>query len=67
MGKEEYAKLEKRARDRRAKIDYLLKGPQPNSWSATMPAYAYTCICPDPDYRRQERTLWKGGADARKR
>lgn len=25
---------------------------KPNTWSANMPAYAYTELCPDPDYRR---------------
>lgn len=25
---------------------------RPNTWSANMPAYAYTELCPDPDYRR---------------
>ncbi len=25
---------------------------RPNTWSANMPPYAYTELCPDPDYRR---------------
>lgn len=25
---------------------------KPNTWSANMPPYAYTELCPDPDYRR---------------
>lgn len=25
---------------------------RPNTWSANMPVYAYTELCPDPDYRR---------------
>lgn len=55
MGKEKQEELEKRARDRRAKIAYLLSGPRAVSWSATMPAYAYTCICLNPEYRREQR------------
>ena len=25
---------------------------RPNTWSANMPPYAYTELCPDSDYRR---------------
>lgn len=54
MSKEKMAELMTRARNRRAKISYLLNAPQPKSWSALMPAYAYTCCCIDPLYRSEQ-------------
>lgn len=31
--------------------EYMLKEPKATSWSATMPPYCYTELCPDPKYR----------------
>ncbi len=28
-----------------------LREPPPDTWSAIMPAYCYTALCPDPDLR----------------
>ncbi|WP_333648005.1 hypothetical protein [Lacrimispora sp.] len=28
-----------------------IKGPRPQTFSATMPPYAYTSLCPDPNLR----------------
>ena len=37
-------------RRRRASVqDYILKGPRPETWSAVMPAYCYTVLCPVPE------------------
>jgi hypothetical protein len=30
----------------------IIKGPRPATWSARMPAYAGTSLCPDPELRR---------------
>nr|DAF74545.1 MAG TPA: hypothetical protein [Caudoviricetes sp.] len=39
-------------RRRRASVqDYILKGPRPETWSAVMPAYCYTALCPVPGLR----------------
>lgn len=39
-------------RRRRASVqDYILKGPRPETWSAVMPAYCYTVLCPVPGLR----------------
>ncbi len=29
----------------------IINGPKPTTWSARMPAYAGTSLCPDPDLR----------------
>ena len=29
-----------------------IRGPKLDGWSARMPAYAYTSLCPDEKYRR---------------
>ncbi|MFR0037388.1 MAG: hypothetical protein ACLRVC_05310 [Enterocloster sp.] len=29
-----------------------IRGPKLDEWSARMPAYAYTSLCPDERYRR---------------
>ena len=29
-----------------------LREPPPDTWSATMPAYCYTVLCPDPELRQ---------------
>ncbi|HBE87183.1 MAG TPA: hypothetical protein DDW53_20330 [Lachnoclostridium sp.] len=38
-----------------AKQGYILKGPKPNTFSARMPAYTYTSLCPDPARREPPR------------
>lgn len=30
----------------------IINGPKPTTWSARMPAYAGTSLCPDPELRR---------------
>ena len=35
-----------------ASAESAIKEPPPNTWSARMPAYAYTSLCPDPGLRR---------------
>lgn len=30
----------------------IINGPKPTTWSARMPAYAGTSLCPDPKFRR---------------
>lgn len=36
------------------KQEYILKGPRPETHSATMPAYCYTEACPDPGPREAD-------------
>ena len=45
--KEEHAAAVATERARAAKQEYILKGPKAGTFSATMPAYAYTSLCPD--------------------
>ena len=46
--KEEHAMALQSAQARAAKQEYILKGPRSETHSATMPAYCYTAMCPDP-------------------
>lgn len=54
--KEEHAMALQSAQARAAKQEYILKGPRPETHSATMPAYCYTPACPDPDLREP---IWR--------
>ena len=55
-----HAKTERRRKanqlQRKAAIaaadEEIIKGPRPATWSARMPAYAGTSLCPDPELRR---------------
>lgn len=67
--KEEYAAVLQEARLRAAKQEYILKGPRPETHSATRPAFCYTSLCPDPALRksmvgrrRQEEGVGEYGA-----
>jgi hypothetical protein len=46
--KEEHAIAFYTERSRAAKQDYILKGQKAGTFSALMPAYAYTSLCLDP-------------------
>ena len=54
--KEEHAITLQSAQARAAKQEYILKGPRPETHSATMPAYCYTAMCPDPELREP---IWR--------
>ena len=54
--KEEHAMALQSAQARAAKQEYILKGPRPETHSATMPAYCYTPACPDPKLREP---IWR--------
>ena len=54
--KEEHAINLQSAQARAAKQEYILKGPRPETHSATMPAYSYTELCPDPELREP---IWR--------
>ena len=54
--KEEHAINLQSAQARAAKQEYILKGPRPETHSATMPAYCYTAMCPDPKLREP---IWR--------
>lgn len=56
--KEEHAIALQSAQARAAKQEYILKGPRPETHSATMPAYCYTAACPVPWLREP---IWRGG------
>ena len=49
--KEEHAAVHSMEHARAAKQGYILKGPKANTFSARMPAYTYTSLCPDPALR----------------
>lgn len=34
-----------------------IRGPKLDEWSARMPAYAYTSLCPDERYRRKKKKI----------
>ena len=34
-----------------------IKEPQPETWSARMPAYAFTELCPDPNIREPSEVV----------
>lgn len=34
-----------------AKMEIMLREPRPQTWSARMPAYCYTVLCPVPGLR----------------
>ena len=52
--KSEYRQVAEQRRRRAAVQDYILKGPRPETWSAVMPAYCYTVLCPVPERRGNE-------------
>ena len=54
--KEEHAMALQSAQARAAKQEYILKGPRPETHSATMPAYCYTPACQDPELREP---IWR--------
>ena len=35
-----------------AKVEMMLREPPPKTWSARMPAYCFTELCPDRELRR---------------
>jgi hypothetical protein len=49
--KDERATMLSTEQARAAKQDYILKGPPAMTFSARMPAYTYTSLCPDPALR----------------
>lgn len=49
--KTDYIKVAEQRRRRASVQDYILKGPRPETWSAVMPAYCYTALCPVPGLR----------------
>ena len=51
--KEEHAAELQAERARAAKQEYILKGPRPKTHSATMPAFCFTELCPDPGLRKR--------------
>jgi len=53
--KKEHAVILSAEHARAAKQDHILKGPPATTFSATMPAYTYTSLCPDPALREQPR------------
>ena len=48
-------------RARAAAAASAVKEPTPDTWSATMPAYCYTVLCPDPELRAAPR---RSGGDS---
>lgn len=40
------------AQERQTGYEKMLTGPRPKTWSARMPAYCYTELCPEPELRR---------------
>ena len=59
--KTDYIKVSEQQRRRASVQDYILKGPRPETWSAQMPAYCYTVLCPVPGLR--ENTGGEIGGD----
>jgi len=53
--KENHAAMHSMEHARAAKQGYILKGPKVNTFSARMPAYTYTSLCPDPARREPPR------------
>lgn len=51
MGKGHIAMLAAN-RGREAKMEIMLRNPRPQTWSARMPAYCYTELCPVRRLRR---------------
>lgn len=49
--KKEHAVMLSTEHARAAKQDHILKGPPATTFSARMPAYTYTSLCPDPALR----------------
>ncbi|MDR7813367.1 hypothetical protein [Lacrimispora sp.] len=49
--KEEHATMLSAEHARAAKQGYVIKGPKTDTFSARMPAYTYTSLCPDPALR----------------
>lgn len=49
--KTDYIKVSEQRRRRASVQEDILKGPQPETWSAQMPAYCYTALCPEPELR----------------
>lgn len=62
MGKGHIATLAAN-RGREAKMEIMLREPRPKTWSARMPAYCYTELCPVPGLRRWPASEEKGDCD----
>lgn len=60
--KEEHAAIVATERARAAKLEEMLKGPQAMTFSAQMPAYTYTGLCPDQELR-EAPGVKRGGVD----
>lgn len=50
MRKEEFRSALQMERKKVECAAYIMLGPRVNTWSAIMPAYCYTELCPDPGY-----------------
>lgn len=55
MGKEQTIKKIQMYGARGILIDQIMHGPPAKTWSATMPPYCYTVLCPDPRYQYKRR------------
>lgn len=62
MGKGHIATLAAN-RGREAKYENMRKDPPTRTWSARMPAYCYTELCPVPELRRYPASEEKGDCD----
>lgn len=60
LTKTDYIKVSEQRRRRASIQDDILKGPRPETWSAQMPAYCYTVLCPVVEL--QDKQIISGGA-----
>ena len=48
------------AKAKAAAAEAAIREPPPTTWSATHPAYCFTVLCPEPEWRRKP----EGGGNA---
>ncbi len=50
--KKQHAEVLQKQQAMAAKVEMMLREPPPKTWSARMPAYCFTELCPDWELRR---------------
>lgn len=58
--KERHAGKNAQERARQTNYENMIKQPPPKTWSARMPAYCFTPLCPDREWRTADREKGEG-------
>lgn len=53
--KEQHAARTAQEKASQTGYEEMITGPRARTWSAQMPAYCFTELCPDPQYRPEKK------------